>query len=703
MSSSSDFYLKTLSESFQSGYLSSDEEDSYTSTRLRRNSSARSDNRRSRRPSIVLDKVYYRNDIIPVDENHLNEFKAIQVSRSPVSMMVKLTIEYINAFLNSGHGTIYFGIDDDGVILGVPKLDRSQRDELRLKCDGGLNRFIPQVDPKLYKIDFVPVICRDEQQLPDLFVVEVSVSKGTAPIYFTQRYSAFIRTTAGVTRASQSLIEERLGFENKTNRLSSRVYSNVFNSQVDLIGRQSEVNHLKDFLTMPGNRIAMVYGSPLVGKSSLAREVMSELIKFDAYLDSYTSSCSGVQSKDQSPPPCHLVLDLSGVYDRHVLPKDAMRLALKSHSNRNDGEFNSRDIRGSDLKVKYQSLFAGREVFILFENAGNISNLLDLLPSPHLCTSSKVIVTSRKNLSFEHVVDLSTYTVLSLRVQPLVPSEGALLLKSLVPSIRHSEGEKLSELVSGLPVALKMLGSLMTRRKVLTAEILSNRLSNPPTSPSDVGEPLASLFHLLSPALSQLPPECRVILEVSSVFYRSFTIESLRRSHGTFGRDWWGRGGFSTAEAFVGSVKSLIERENLFIDGLSLLIEDSLLNFEQNSQRYCLLESIKTCFWHLLGTETRDLLRRAFVEYFLNMFQKKFNKKSSNVHDSKSFGDLHSLCYSESSNFEALLLILKETPHLEGRDIFILGRNIFEDILSENAVRILHEITGPSSPSISSS
>jgi len=38
---------------------------------------------------------------------------------------------YINAFLNTEGGTIYFGVRDDGVVLGAP-LNRKARDSLRL-------------------------------------------------------------------------------------------------------------------------------------------------------------------------------------------------------------------------------------------------------------------------------------------------------------------------------------------------------------------------------------------------------------------------------------------------------------------------------------------------------------------------------------------------------------------------------------------
>lgn len=44
------------------------------------------------------------------------------------------TQHYMNAFLNGDGGTIYFGIADDGKVLGLP-LTRKQRDTLRLRID----------------------------------------------------------------------------------------------------------------------------------------------------------------------------------------------------------------------------------------------------------------------------------------------------------------------------------------------------------------------------------------------------------------------------------------------------------------------------------------------------------------------------------------------------------------------------------------
>lgn len=46
----------------------------------------------------------------------------------------------MNAFLNASGGTIYFGIEDDGIVSGL-LLDRGARDDLRLRLDAGVTSF----------------------------------------------------------------------------------------------------------------------------------------------------------------------------------------------------------------------------------------------------------------------------------------------------------------------------------------------------------------------------------------------------------------------------------------------------------------------------------------------------------------------------------------------------------------------------------
>ena len=92
-------------------------------------------------------------------------------------MRLKLTQKYVNAFLNTDGGRLYFGIEHNGSIDGL-LLNRKSRDIIRLRIDGVIpgesisnsigcfpssaTGFSPQVDPHLYSIDFIPVFAQDK-------------------------------------------------------------------------------------------------------------------------------------------------------------------------------------------------------------------------------------------------------------------------------------------------------------------------------------------------------------------------------------------------------------------------------------------------------------------------------------------------------------------------------------------------------------
>ncbi|KAL0221770.1 hypothetical protein RCL1_001624 [Eukaryota sp. TZLM3-RCL] len=87
------------------GYISDDDDEELPPTRTSRSQSLSSyekpDKIRPRRLSIQ-ERIYKRYSTIPVDENSQHEFKAIQISKNTVPLMSRLSIDYINAFLNSG-------------------------------------------------------------------------------------------------------------------------------------------------------------------------------------------------------------------------------------------------------------------------------------------------------------------------------------------------------------------------------------------------------------------------------------------------------------------------------------------------------------------------------------------------------------------------------------------------------------------------
>lgn len=79
----------------------------------------------------------------------------------------------------------------------------------------------PQVDPYLVNTEFVAVVKPEDTQIEQgnwkarvashlLFVVEIHVNKGRAPIYFCQGQKAYFRLDGSIHQMDQSTINDRL-------------------------------------------------------------------------------------------------------------------------------------------------------------------------------------------------------------------------------------------------------------------------------------------------------------------------------------------------------------------------------------------------------------------------------------------------------------------------------------------------------------
>ncbi|KAL8623594.1 hypothetical protein ACOMHN_037681 [Nucella lapillus] len=113
-------------------------------------------------------KYYIRGDVLPVEEDSLNEFKghlnlcaedipAWSVNADSDKPTRKPISRNLNAFLNSGMGgTVYLGVMDDGKIMGF-RLSWGQRDHFGKALDDLMSRYKPRVLPHQYQVRFTPV------------------------------------------------------------------------------------------------------------------------------------------------------------------------------------------------------------------------------------------------------------------------------------------------------------------------------------------------------------------------------------------------------------------------------------------------------------------------------------------------------------------------------------------------------------------
>lgn len=131
--------------------------------------------------------------------------------------MLKRCRQCLNAFLNSGGGTLYFGIDNNGIIQGV-NLSYTTRDKWRTGISGVINSFEPRIDSSYFDVRFTQIHQQRKdplliEPLLDTFVVEITIQKGYSAVHFTnhQRDIAYFRSHGCTMIMDQNIITHRLG------------------------------------------------------------------------------------------------------------------------------------------------------------------------------------------------------------------------------------------------------------------------------------------------------------------------------------------------------------------------------------------------------------------------------------------------------------------------------------------------------------
>jgi len=140
-------------------------------------------------------RYYIQGYHVPFSEDDLHDFRP-QANSNNVS--TRPVARSLCAFLNSDKcGAVYLGIRKDGVVAGL-KIDRKQRDILRLGVDECMDRFKPPVKHHCYQVDFVPVMKGSDspssrKQVEDRFVVEIKIVSCPGQIYTTNCGKCYFR------------------------------------------------------------------------------------------------------------------------------------------------------------------------------------------------------------------------------------------------------------------------------------------------------------------------------------------------------------------------------------------------------------------------------------------------------------------------------------------------------------------------------
>src|SRR5438128_590135 len=131
------------------------------------------------KPSIVPRRLprLVKGHRVVLEETREIEFKAMpQNSKNPVSEVVSKVERYVVAFLNAEGGSIFWGIDDNGIANGVG-LDYRLRNDLRTEVSNKLAHIQPSSawTPGAARVELHPLFGSADTPDPlgDQYVVEV--------------------------------------------------------------------------------------------------------------------------------------------------------------------------------------------------------------------------------------------------------------------------------------------------------------------------------------------------------------------------------------------------------------------------------------------------------------------------------------------------------------------------------------------------
>ncbi|XP_004679508.1 PREDICTED: schlafen-like protein 1 [Condylura cristata] len=107
---------------------------------------------------------------------------------------------YVCAFLNSEGGSLFVGVEDNGLVQGTRCSHRGE-DRVRLLVDSVLQGFKPQVFPDAYTLTFIPVVSTTMTSTP-LKVIRLSVHPRKAQaeprLYETDQGEVFLRRDGSI-------------------------------------------------------------------------------------------------------------------------------------------------------------------------------------------------------------------------------------------------------------------------------------------------------------------------------------------------------------------------------------------------------------------------------------------------------------------------------------------------------------------------
>lgn len=146
--------------------------------------------------SSTRERTLTRGTMVPMEEGMEHEFKKV-TAQNVVKKIIEEAEEYTVAFLNAGGpGRLWFGIQDDGIVLGVT-LSRTDRDQLQRDLMHQLSQIQPPISPGAFRLNLYQVVVGAEV-VEDQYVVELVIPEvKMQSLFFTPGGSAYLKYAGG--------------------------------------------------------------------------------------------------------------------------------------------------------------------------------------------------------------------------------------------------------------------------------------------------------------------------------------------------------------------------------------------------------------------------------------------------------------------------------------------------------------------------
>ncbi|MQA19335.1 ATP-binding protein [Rugamonas sp. FT103W] len=165
---------------------------------------------------LVRDINFVEGERCRLEEDLTVEFKEVK-GGNPVNSIQSLADEYVLAFFNSEGGSVFWGVNDDGIVASL-KLTSKMKDEIRKAINNKINVIEPPIDPTQIGVFFYEVPNTDNG-----YVLEVRVPRSDSErLYFNSSGETWVRLNGCKKKLQGSALQDYIIKRHQKTRADSR-------------------------------------------------------------------------------------------------------------------------------------------------------------------------------------------------------------------------------------------------------------------------------------------------------------------------------------------------------------------------------------------------------------------------------------------------------------------------------------------------